>query len=63
MLTFVDGPAPDGPRPVTGFAREIFGWLPSVTWQEGLERTVASLRGRAEPVPPAPAERAGEWSA
>ncbi|CAL9272268.1 dTDP-glucose 4,6-dehydratase [Streptomyces sp. SudanB5_2050] len=62
-LTFVDGQAPDRPRPVTGFAREIFGWLPSVTWQEGLERTVASLRGRAEPVPPAPAERAGEWSA
>ncbi|OVZ99751.1 epimerase [Streptomyces sp. CS113] len=54
------------PRPVTGFAREIFGWLPSVTWQDGLERTVAAFRGRTEPFP-APGEettdgRAGqEW--
>ncbi|MFI0574796.1 NAD-dependent epimerase/dehydratase family protein [Streptomyces tendae] len=39
------------PRPVTGFAREIFGWLPSVTWQDGLERTVAAFRGRPEPFP------------
>ncbi|MFJ4330974.1 NAD-dependent epimerase/dehydratase family protein [Streptomyces sp. NPDC088935] len=44
-----DGPA--RPRPVTGFAREIFGWLPSVTWQDGLERTVAAFRGRPEPFP------------
>ncbi|MFF0537555.1 NAD-dependent epimerase/dehydratase family protein [Streptomyces coelicoflavus] len=53
------------PRPVTGFAREIFGWLPSVTWQDGLERTVAALRGRPDPVPTATGEtaegRAGEW--
>jgi dTDP-glucose 4,6-dehydratase len=44
-------------RPLTGFAREIFGWLPAVTWQDGLERTVASFRDRPEPVPttaPAP---------
>ncbi|MGC0380646.1 NAD-dependent epimerase/dehydratase family protein [Streptomyces sp. SAI-129] len=44
-----DGCVP--PRPVTGFAREIFGWLPSVTWQDGLERTVAAFRGRREPFP------------
>lgn len=43
--------APAEPRPVTGFAREIFGWLPSVTWQDGLERTVAALRGRPDQVP------------
>ncbi|MFH9574600.1 NAD-dependent epimerase/dehydratase family protein [Streptomyces sp. NPDC017454] len=64
-LVFVDGAGdrPAGPRPVTGFAREIFGWLPGVTWQDGLERTVASLRGRPEPVPTATTERAGErWA-
>ncbi|MFE0419693.1 NAD-dependent epimerase/dehydratase family protein [Streptomyces tendae] len=52
-LAFVED-AGDGrgrPRPVTGFAREIFGWLPSVTWQDGLERTVAAFRGRPEPFP------------
>ncbi|MFG3155704.1 NAD-dependent epimerase/dehydratase family protein [Streptomyces sp. NPDC048219] len=52
-LAFVEAPAdrPVPPRPVTGFAREIFGWLPGVTWQEGLERTVTALRDRPEPVP------------
>ncbi|GAA2447731.1 NAD-dependent epimerase/dehydratase family protein [Streptomyces glaucus] len=35
------GPPP--PRPATGFARELFGWVPKVTWQEGLERTVAAF--------------------
>ncbi|OMI85268.1 epimerase [Streptomyces sp. M1013] len=59
-----DGPLP--PRPVTGFAREIFGWLPSVTWQDGLERTVAAFRGRCEPFPAPDGETAGgrtgeEW--
>ncbi|MFJ8193459.1 NAD-dependent epimerase/dehydratase family protein [Streptomyces sp. NPDC096094] len=62
-LTFVEGVGdrPAEPRPVTGFAREIFGWLPSVTWQDGLERTVASLRGLPEPIPTATTGRAGEW--
>ncbi|MFE0811168.1 NAD-dependent epimerase/dehydratase family protein [Streptomyces sp. NPDC058794] len=60
-LVFVEGTVPDEARPVTGFAREIFGWLPSVTWREGLERTVASFAERTDPVPAAPAERAGEW--
>ncbi|MGW8064106.1 NAD-dependent epimerase/dehydratase family protein [Streptomyces ziwulingensis] len=64
-LVFVDG-AGDGPaepRPVTGFAREIFGWLPVVTWRDGLERTVVSLRNRPDPVPATPVttERTGEW--
>ncbi|MFJ8806702.1 NAD-dependent epimerase/dehydratase family protein [Streptomyces sp. NPDC102490] len=69
-LAFVEDPG-DGrvpPRPVTGFAREIFGWLPSVTWQDGLERTVAAFRGRREPFPAPGGEttdgRAGEeWCA
>ncbi|MET9776535.1 NAD-dependent epimerase/dehydratase family protein [Streptomyces sp. NPDC006367] len=62
FVTPEDGrPAP--PRPLTGFAREIFGWLPGVTWQDGLERTVASFRDRPEPVPTAAPERAGErWA-
>ncbi|MYR43772.1 NAD-dependent epimerase/dehydratase family protein [Streptomyces sp. SID5910] len=62
-LAFVDTPGdrPVPPRPVTGFAREIFGWLPGVTWQEGLERTVAAFRDRPEPVPTVARERAGEW--
>ncbi|CAL9346882.1 NAD-dependent epimerase/dehydratase family protein [Streptomyces sp. enrichment culture] len=49
-LAFVDGrdEPPRGARPVTGFAREIFGWLPCVSWQDGLERTVAAFRGPAD---------------
>ncbi|MEV8128022.1 NAD-dependent epimerase/dehydratase family protein [Streptomyces sp. NPDC085944] len=68
-LVFVED-AGDGraePRPVTGFAREIFGWLPSVTWRDGLERTVAALRERPDPLPTATGEptqeRTGEWRA
>ncbi|MFD8198750.1 NAD-dependent epimerase/dehydratase family protein [Streptomyces sp. NPDC059701] len=65
-LVFVDPPGdrPLPPRPVTGFAREIFGWLPGVSWQDGLERTVAAFRDRPEPVPTVtgePREPAGEW--
>ncbi|MFV0137759.1 NAD-dependent epimerase/dehydratase family protein [Streptomyces sp. HMX87] len=63
-LTFVDGPqdpAP-APRPVTGFAREIFGWMPRVTWQDAVERTVAALRDLPEPVPTVTVGRdGGEW--
>ncbi|MEU1053187.1 NAD-dependent epimerase/dehydratase family protein [Streptomyces sp. NPDC005876] len=46
-----DAPCP--PRPVTGFAHEIFGWTPAVTWQDGLARTVASLTDRTGTVPAA----------
>ncbi|MDG9719882.1 NAD-dependent epimerase/dehydratase family protein [Streptomyces sp. DH24] len=78
-LAFADGPAADpatgpehssgtGPRPATGFARELFGWVPKVGWEEGLARTVAAFTPRPEQ---APSERvavtvtgsAGEWSA
>ncbi|WP_077797416.1 NAD-dependent epimerase/dehydratase family protein [Streptomyces sp. JHA26] len=62
-VVFVDPPGgpPVPPRPVTGFAREIFGWLPGVSWREGLERTVAAFRDRPEPVPTVTTEHAGEW--
>ncbi|MFF8449720.1 NAD-dependent epimerase/dehydratase family protein [Streptomyces leeuwenhoekii] len=59
-----DGAPADPPRrpfPVTGFAREIFGWMPKVGWQEGLARTVAAFREPAEPVPAAVARGEGEW--
>ncbi|MEU9556201.1 NAD-dependent epimerase/dehydratase family protein [Streptomyces fumanus] len=52
----VTGPAadvPEPPRPVTGFAHEIFGWMPAVPWTEGLARTVASLTDRTGTVPAA----------
>ncbi|MFG3251168.1 NAD-dependent epimerase/dehydratase family protein [Streptomyces sp. NPDC048187] len=68
-LTFVEDPGYGyaEPRPVTGFAREIFGWLPGVSWQDGLERTVAALRGRPDPAPAPPdgaaREGTGEWRA
>ncbi|MGP2439483.1 NAD-dependent epimerase/dehydratase family protein [Streptomyces sp. JW3] len=60
-LTCTGGPpdGPEQPRPVTGFAREIFGWMPGVTWQEGLARTVAAHTERPEPVP-ATVVRGGE---
>ncbi|MEV5884692.1 NAD-dependent epimerase/dehydratase family protein [Streptomyces sp. NPDC052020] len=53
--------APRRPCPITGFAREIFGWMPKVGWREGLARTVASFRERTEPVPAAVARGGGEW--
>ncbi|WP_217142767.1 NAD-dependent epimerase/dehydratase family protein [Streptomyces sp. AC627_RSS907] len=61
VFTGGTGDRPAEPRPVTGFAREIFGWLPSVTWRDGLERTIASLRERPAPVPTATTGRTGEW--
>ncbi|MEV5551089.1 NAD-dependent epimerase/dehydratase family protein [Streptomyces sp. NPDC052309] len=62
-LTFVDRPGdrPEPPAPVTGFAREIFGWLPSVTWRDGLERTIASLRGGSSPGPVPTTAHGGAW--
>ncbi|GAB2746728.1 NAD-dependent epimerase/dehydratase family protein [Streptomyces bullii] len=49
-------------RPETGFARELFGWVPKVSWQEGLERTVVALTGGSDHVPAAVAGPGrGEW--
>jgi len=47
-LTFVDRGAGDPARrrPDTTLARELFGWVPKVGWQEGLERTIASFTDR-----------------
>ncbi|MEV6963297.1 NAD-dependent epimerase/dehydratase family protein [Streptomyces sp. NPDC051207] len=68
-LTFTEEQAtgPEHP-PHTGFARELFGWVPKVGWEEGLARTVAALTARPEQGPPerAPATvtgSGGEWSA
>ncbi|POX45473.1 epimerase, partial [Streptomyces sp. Ru71] len=54
-LEFLDGVdsmdgADDGHRPDTGFARELFGWRPRVSWREGLERTLAAARPERTPV-------------
>ncbi|MFE6286321.1 NAD-dependent epimerase/dehydratase family protein [Streptomyces sp. NPDC057877] len=52
----------DGRGPDTGFARELFGWVPRVSWQEGLARTVAAVSGHPEPAPVTTAGRgAGTW--
>ncbi|NGO11794.1 NAD-dependent epimerase/dehydratase family protein [Streptomyces sp. HC44] len=57
-LEFVDPPsgavAPVERRPDTTFARELFGWVPKVTWEEGLERTVAHFLSRPEDGRPTP---------
>ncbi|GAB2878481.1 NAD-dependent epimerase/dehydratase family protein [Streptomyces deserti] len=63
-LEFVGPPAEDTERhrPETGFARELFGWVPKVPWEEGLERTVAALTGGAGHVPAAvTGPGRGEW--
>ncbi|CAM5706138.1 NAD-dependent epimerase/dehydratase family protein OS=Streptomyces alboniger OX=132473 GN=CP975_02880 PE=4 SV=1 [Streptomyces alboniger] len=39
-----DGPEP--PRPLTGFAHELFGWTPRTGWDDGLKRTVADFLDR-----------------
>ncbi|WP_079102424.1 NAD-dependent epimerase/dehydratase family protein [Streptomyces sp. TP-A0356] len=47
-LTFVDR-SPHDParrRPDTTLARELFGWTPKVTWEEGFKRTIASFLER-----------------
>ncbi|WP_309029420.1 NAD-dependent epimerase/dehydratase family protein [Streptomyces alfalfae] len=32
---------PEPPRPLTGFAHELFGWTPRTDWDDGLKRTIA----------------------
>jgi dTDP-glucose 4,6-dehydratase len=42
-LRFVDRPAGEAERrvPDTTWVRELFGWNPRVSWEEGLQRTIA----------------------
>ena len=52
-LAFVDRDPGDPARrrPDTTLARELFGWVPKVTWEEGLKRTIAACTDRTpEPV-------------
>ncbi|MFI8192311.1 NAD-dependent epimerase/dehydratase family protein [Streptomyces sp. NPDC085946] len=63
-LEFAGPPVPPAEpyRPDTGFARELFGWVPRVAWQDGLERTVAALTGGCGHVPAAvTGPGRGEW--
>lgn len=48
-ITFVDRPADDPAvrRPEIANARELLGWEPTVSWDEGLARTVAWFRTSA----------------
>ncbi|MFF3907965.1 NAD-dependent epimerase/dehydratase family protein [Streptomyces sp. NPDC001848] len=56
--TFVDRDPGDPARrrPDTTLARELFGWVPKVTWEEGLKRTIAAF---ADPAPGGVACRGG----
>ncbi|WP_326701164.1 GDP-mannose 4,6-dehydratase [Streptomyces sp. NBC_01754] len=46
-IDFVDRPVddPERRRPDTTLVREMFGWEPGVSWEEGLERTIAYFSG------------------
>lgn len=50
-LEYVERPVddPERRRPDTTLVREMFGWEPRVSWEEGLERTIAYFAARSEP--------------
>ncbi|MGC5341533.1 NAD-dependent epimerase/dehydratase family protein [Streptomyces sp. DT24] len=50
-LECVDRPVddPERRRPDTTLARELFGWQPHISWEEGLERTIAHFAARYAP--------------
>ncbi|WP_374103125.1 NAD-dependent epimerase/dehydratase family protein [Streptomyces sp. B93] len=53
---------PDGRGPDTGFARELYGWVPKVSWREGLARTVTAVSGCPGPAPATTAGHGtGRW--
>ncbi|MGC0328305.1 dTDP-glucose 4,6-dehydratase [Streptomyces sp. SAI-170] len=55
-ITFVDRPVddPQRRRPDTSLARELLGWTPRVSWEEGIKQTIAHFAA-AQPVrEPAP---------
>ncbi|WEH38332.1 NAD-dependent epimerase/dehydratase family protein [Streptomyces sp. AM 2-1-1] len=55
-LTFVARPQddPERRRPDTALARELLGWEPRVSWEEGLKRTIAHFSSSPEAMSPAP---------
>ncbi|WP_405455470.1 GDP-mannose 4,6-dehydratase [Streptomyces sp. NBC_00101] len=55
-LTFVARPQDDPARrrPDTALARELLGWEPRVSWEEGLKRTIAHFSSLPEAMSPAP---------
>ncbi|MEI7031707.1 NAD-dependent epimerase/dehydratase family protein [Streptomyces pratensis] len=55
-LSFIERPVddPERRRPDTTLARELLGWEPRVSWEEGIKRTIAHFAGLPETVAPAP---------
>ncbi|MFI2780471.1 NAD-dependent epimerase/dehydratase family protein [Streptomyces sp. ALB3] len=49
-LTFIERPQddPERRRPDTALAREMLGWEPKVTWEEGIKRTIAHFSALPE---------------
>lgn len=50
-IAFIDRPVddPGRRRPDTTLVREMFGWEPRTSWEEGLERTIAYFAARTDP--------------
>ncbi|MEW2070728.1 NAD-dependent epimerase/dehydratase family protein [Streptomyces sp. NPDC007346] len=55
-LTFIERPVddPERRRPDTTLARELLGWEPRVSWEEGIKRTIAHFSSLPETVSQAP---------
>ncbi|MFJ4311356.1 NAD-dependent epimerase/dehydratase family protein [Streptomyces anulatus] len=55
-LTFIVRPEddPERRRPDTTLARELLGWEPRVSWEEGIKRTIAHFSATSAPASPAP---------
>ncbi|MFD7069610.1 NAD-dependent epimerase/dehydratase family protein [Streptomyces sp. NPDC059913] len=56
-VEYMDRPADDPARrrPDTTLARELFGWEPRVSWEDGLEQTIAYFASRTGPTAEPPA--------
>lgn len=50
-IDFIERPVddPERRRPDTTLVREMFGWEPRVSWEEGLERTIAYFASMSDP--------------
>ncbi|MEU0098452.1 NAD-dependent epimerase/dehydratase family protein [Streptomyces sp. NPDC006267] len=55
-LAFIERPEddPERRRPDTTLARELLGWEPRVSWEEGIKRTIAHFSATPGPASPAP---------